>query len=173
MKTITLSIALLLMFSPVFSQNARQERRAERKAQEAARQIEIKTAVENKDFKIAVNRASPLRGRSISLTSSYDLAVQNDSATAYLPYFGVTFRADYGSTEGGIKFTEPMFNYTTKFNKRKGYVISFEIKSQKDFYRININIGISGHASINISPTNSDSIIYNGELILTEPKFVK
>ena len=170
MKTIILTTVLLLIFPPVFGQNTRQDKKAERKALKTTLQMEIKTVVENKNFKIKVNRAIPLRGGSISLTSPYDIAVHEDVATAYLPYFGVSHQAEYGSSEGGIKFSEPMLHYTTKFNKRKGYIISFEVKTQKNYYGITINVGMAGYATVDINSLYSDSINYSGELIFEESK---
>ena len=170
MKTIILTAALLLIFPPVFGQNTRQDKKAERKALKITQQMEIKTAVENKNFKIKVNRAIPLQGGAISLTSPYDIAVHNNTATAYLPYFGVSHYVEYGSSEGGIKFSEPMLHYTTKFDKRKGYIISFEVKTPKNYYGITINVGIAGYASIDINSLYSDSINYSGELLFEEEK---
>ena len=67
--------------------------------------------VQSKDFVITVNYANPLRGQQIYLTSDYDLRIKNDSAFAYLPYYGVAYVAPYGISEGGIKFSEPVNDY--------------------------------------------------------------
>ncbi len=164
MKTSILSIALLLAFSPVFGQEGKQDKKAEKKAKQEALAATIKAAVEAKNYTILMNSALPMRGRSINLTSSYDFTVRGDSAIAYLPYFGVAYRADYGSTEGGIKFAEPVKNYKVDFKQKKGYMISFEVTSPKDSYQVRVNIGLSGYASVDITPTNSDFISYNGEM---------
>src|ERR1035437_3167122 len=72
---------------------------------------ELTQKVKSKDFTVSVNTADPVRMRQFYLTSEYDLQLKNDSAFAFLPYFGVAYSAPYGGGEGGIKFAEPMMNY--------------------------------------------------------------
>ncbi len=129
----------------------------------------VKQATEAKNYTIEVDRAFPMRGQSINLTSSYDLAVRGDSVTAYLPYFGVSQRAIYGDSEGGIKFAEPAANYKISYNEKKQqYHITFDIRSPKDSYKISLYIFTNGSASVDISPSSSDFISYRGELVFKD-----
>jgi len=124
---------------------------------------EITKKVESNDFTVKVNYANPMRGRQIYLNSDYDLRIKNDSAFAYLPYFGVAYIAPYGSNEGGIKFAEPVINYTnTPTRKKDGWNIRFRVKSKDITYDVLMNIFNNGNASIDFNSYNRDAISFNG-----------
>jgi len=93
---------------------------------------EVTQKVQTKDFTIVVNYANPMRWRQIYLNSEYELRIRNDSAFAYLPFFGVAYSVPYGGGEGGIKFTEPMKNYSIVPNKKKdGWDIRFKVNGKE------------------------------------------
>ena len=50
---------------------------------------EVNSKVQSKDFTIEVKYANPIGGGHFNLSYGYDLRIKNDSAFAYLPYFGV------------------------------------------------------------------------------------
>ncbi len=140
------------------------------KAQEAELQAKVKQAVEGKKFRIAVNYVNPIKFQSRALSSEYDFAIKADSAFSYLPYFGESYggSAAYDSNDGGIKFKEPMQEYKLSGNEKKGYEMSFRIKSPRDSYQIFLSVSTTGYASISITPTQSSQINYNGELVFEE-----
>jgi hypothetical protein len=120
--------------------------------------------IQSKDFTIVVNYAYPMRGRQIYLNSVYDLRIKNDSAFAFLPFFGVAYVISYGS-DGGIKFDEPVNDYSISNNKKSnGWDIHFKIKSVEDTYEIYINIFENGRSSITVNSMNKDAITYDGEV---------
>jgi hypothetical protein len=124
----------------------------------------ITQKVLSKDFDIAVNYANPMIGHQLYLNSDYDLRIKNDSAFAYMPYFGIAYSAPYGG-EGGIKFAEPMKDYSVKStNKSDGWNIRFKIKAKENDYEIFINIFNSGSAMMNVNSINKQPITFNGEL---------
>jgi len=126
---------------------------------------ELTQKIQNKDFTIVVNYADPMRGRHIYLTSEYDLRIKNDSAFAFLPYFGVAYSVPYGGGEGGIKFAEPMTNYTMKPKKKAdGWDIRFKVKAKEDDYDISLNIFNNGSALLTVNSYNKDMISFNGEV---------
>lgn len=125
----------------------------------------ITKQVEGKDFTIDVRMANPLRGKIILLTGNYELTVKRDSAYAYLPYFGVAQWAPYGSTDGGIKFNEPMRDYTIKPNKkRNGWDISFKVGAKEYSHEIFLSIFSNGNASFTVTSPNRDAISFTGEV---------
>jgi hypothetical protein len=126
---------------------------------------QITRKVESKDFTVTVHYANPLRMRQVILTSEYDLRIKNDSAFAYLPYFGVAYSAPYGSSEGGIKFAEPMTDYAIASNKKSnGWDIHFKIKSKGDTYEIFMNIFNNGSALFSVTSQKRDMISFGGEI---------
>ncbi len=120
--------------------------------------------IQQKDFTVLVNYANPLRGTQIYLTSEYDLKIRNDSAFAFLPYFGVAFSESYGG-DGGIKFAEPMINYSIK-NKKKsdGWDIRFKVKARESVYEISMDIYNNGSSTISVNTFNRDMITFLGEV---------
>ena len=125
----------------------------------------ITRKVESKDITVTVHYANPLRMRQIVLTSEYDLRLKNDSAFAYLPYFGVAYSAPYGSSEGGIKFAEPMNDYAITPNKKSnGWDIHFKIRSKGDIYEIFMNIFNNGSALFSVTSQKRDMISFSGEI---------
>lgn len=102
---------------------------------------EITQRVERKDFTVPAKYANPMRGSQIYLTSDYDLRIKNDSAFAYLPYFGVAYSAPFNSSEGGIKFSETMYDYVSVPNKKNdGWNIHFKVRSKVSEITITLEI---------------------------------
>jgi hypothetical protein len=126
---------------------------------------EVTRKVESKDVTVTVLYANPLRMKQVILTSEYDLCIKNDSAFAYLPYFGVAYSAPYGSSEGGIKFAEPMNDYVITPNKKSnGWDIRFKIRSKEDIYEIFMNIFNNGSALFSVTSQKRDMISFSGEV---------
>jgi len=121
--------------------------------------------VDNKDFSIQVNYANPLRMQQIALTSEYDLKIKNDSAFAFLPFYGVAHTAPLNPMEGGIKFSEPVKDYkSSPTRKNDGRQISFKVNTNEYHYQINMTVFQNGTASISINSTERDPIIFYGEM---------
>lgn len=125
---------------------------------------EITQKVHSKDFTVVVKYANPMRGRQIYLNSEYDLRIKNDSAFAFLPYFGVAYTVPYGG-DSGIKFAEPMTNYTLSNNKKgNGWDVHFKIKSNDSDYEIIMNIFNTGSSTFTVDSINKDAITFSGDL---------
>ena len=60
----------------------------------------VREIVDSGRIKIDVDRAVPMAGRSVNLTSPYSLEIHGDSILSYLPYFGRAYSAPYGGGEG-------------------------------------------------------------------------
>ena len=130
---------------------------------ETMRKLALK--VQAKDFTVVVNYADPMRMRQRYLDSEYDLRIKNDSAFAYLPYFGVAYSAPYPGGEGGIKFAEPMEGYSMKSNRKKnGWDISFKVKGKEEAYHVYMNVFNNGSSTIVVNSYNRDAITFIGEV---------
>jgi len=125
---------------------------------------ELNQKVESKDFTVDVNYANPMSGQQIFLTNGYNLRIKNDSAFAYLPYYGVAYSAPYGG-DGGIKFSEPMNGYSCKTNKKSdGWDIYFKVNAKENGYEILLNVFKNGNSTITVNSNNRQSISFYGEL---------
>lgn len=125
---------------------------------------EVTQKIQSKDYTISVKYANPMRSRQIYLTSDYDLRIKNDSAFAYLPFYGVAYSVPYGG-EGGIRFSEPMKGYTVLSNKRSdGWEIRFKVRAKENDYEIFMSIFNNGNAMITANSFNREAITFTGEL---------
>jgi len=162
MKTINLFI-LILASTFMIACTSQNQPKSE---SELAIANNVNKKVEAKDFRIRVDYANPMGGRTVPLTSEYDLVIKNDSAFAYLPYFGVAYSAPYGSTEGGIKFSTLMEDYKSALNKKGEWTIDFKINIPNYNYIINISIFSNGKSSININSAQRRAINFDGQMML-------
>jgi len=164
---------LILLMMVVFSFQQAFAQKVTGKERRAAKVEEVHQLIKSGNFRFVARTATPLAGSKIDLTSPYDLEMRGDSVKAYLPYFGRAYQASYGSSDGGIKFEELSKEKTVEFNERKSsYLISFEVKDQRDSYKISLSVGVSGYADLRISPTNRQAISYYG-IVEALPKKVE
>ncbi len=121
--------------------------------------------IENRDFTIRANYANPLRMRQVFLTSEYTLKIKGDSAFAYLPYYGVAHTAPMDPSDGGIKFSELMLDYTSKPTKKQdGREISFKVNTREYNYQINLTVFFNGSSTISVNSYQRDPITFYGEM---------
>ena len=83
-----MGIVLFLGGQSLYSQTKK-----ERKEQKAK---EIKEMIDEQRFTIDVDRALPMGGRTVNLTTPYSFEMRGDSAISYLPYFGRAYSLPYG-----------------------------------------------------------------------------
>jgi hypothetical protein len=114
------------------------------------------------------NIANALNGSSISLTSSYDLKLSNDTLTAYLPYYGVAYTAPpMSTTEAGVKFTTTKFDYRVT-EKKNGTVevffkpLDLQPRAPSDVQRMTLSVSEGGYANLQITLLNRQPITFTG-----------
>ncbi|MDR0863813.1 MAG: DUF4251 domain-containing protein [Candidatus Symbiothrix sp.] len=135
------------------------------KEEKEIRLVQVSESVKKDHYTIEVDRANPMRGKTITLTPTYDLTIRNDSAIAYLPYFGRVTYAPYGGGEGGIKFAQKMEEYQIGLNaKGDGWLVRFNIHTPEYNYTFNITIYQEGKAYISVTSSQRDPITFDGEM---------
>ena len=157
-----LLLALLVGIPTLSAQQSKKEKKEQKK--EAVRQLIV-----SEDYKIDVNTAMPMRGRSIPLTSQYSLQIRNDSVFSYLPYYGRAYSVPYGGGSGLI-FNAPLKEYTMDMDKKGNAVIKFSARSPEDRYEFRAKVFPNGSASIDVNMQNRQSISFQGELDIKEEK---
>jgi hypothetical protein len=135
---------------------------AQESGKPAREQSSIHKQIENKRFLFVAQTALPMRGRSVQLTSSYDLRVSGDSVIAYLPYYGRAYSASMNIYDGGIKFTSVKNTFTVKDRKKGGWDITIQPADANDIRELNLTIFSNGSASLRISSNNRDPISFSG-----------
>ena len=152
-----MGIVLLTGGQSLFSQSKKEKREK--------RAWEVKERIESKRFTIDVNRAIPMGGQAINLTSPYSLEMRGDSVISYLPYFGRAYSVPYGGGDG-LRFSQSITGYTCTFGKKGKTHIHFATRTDDDIYRLDIQVFSNGSATIAVMPTHKQSITFQGEIAL-------
>ena len=155
-KQIFMLLLALLVGIPTLSAQSKKEKKEQKK--EA-----VKKLIESENYKIDVNTAMPMRGRSIPLTSSYSLTIRNDSVISYLPYYGRAYSIPYGGGDG-LNFKAILKEYNVEMDKKGNAVIKFVARNPEDRYEFRAKVYTNGEASINVNMQNRQSISFQGEL---------
>lgn len=151
-------LAVLLIcgsMTPVMAQTKKEKKQQTEQA--------VREAIDAKKYKIDVNRVMPMKGGSKHLTSDYSLEIRNDSIYSYLPYFGVAYTIPYGGGKG-LNFNAPLSEYTSEYSKKGNARITLKVRNEEDNYIYNITIYPNGTSSIQVTPTNRQSISFSGEM---------
>ena len=151
-------VGIVLFFG---GQSLYSQSKKERKEQKAK---EIKEMIENGRFTIKVDRALPMGGRTVNLTTPYSLEMRGDSAISYLPYFGRAYSLPYGGGDG-MRFEESITDYQCSFNKKGTAQIQFRTRSDDDTFAFSVQVFSNGSATINVTPVNKQNITFYGELV--------
>ncbi|RHJ77798.1 DUF4251 domain-containing protein [Parabacteroides sp. AM08-6] len=150
-----IGVVLLIGGQSLFAQSKQEKKEQKEK--------EVKEMIDKKRFTIDVNRALPMRGRSVNLTSPYSLEMRGDSAISYLPYYGRAYSAPFGGGNG-LRFEKSITDYTCSYNKKGMAQIKFVARTNDDVYRFHVEVYPNGSANINVTPINKQSITFRGEL---------
>ena len=150
-----MGIVLFLGGQSLYSQTKK-----ERKEQKAK---EIKEMIDEQRFTIDVDRALPMGGRTVNLTTPYSFEMRGDSAISYLPYFGRAYSLPYGGGDG-LRFEESITDYQCSFNKKGTAQIQFRTRSDDDTFAFSVQVFSNGSATINVTPVNKQNITFYGEL---------
>lgn len=147
-------IALLLCGQSLFSQEVKQD-----KAQQ------VKELIDSGNFVIEVNRAFPMSGRSVNLTSLYTIELKGDSVQSHLPYYGRAYSIPYGGGDG-LRFDKQITEYQVSYDKKSTATINFNSRSEDDNFKFSLKVYPNASATVFVQPTNRQSISYHGDLIL-------
>ncbi|HEX2534101.1 MAG TPA: DUF4251 domain-containing protein [Chitinophagaceae bacterium] len=130
---------------------------------EKSRQLSnMETLLEGKRFVFHAQTAFPLRGTMRQLTSEYDLRLQGDSLTIFLPYFGRAYSAPMDLNGSGLRFTSTEFDYTVKARKKDRWDVRIRPKDSRDVQSLNLTIWENGSADLQVQSNNRDPISFRG-----------
>ncbi|HEX4850328.1 MAG TPA: DUF4251 domain-containing protein [Puia sp.] len=152
--------AIILDFQPSisFAQSS------DKQEKENAKIEALKKTVESKHYVFTANSATPQSGRTRQLTSTYDLKVMGDTLIADLPYYGRSYQASIGETDGGLNFSTTQFEYNIKDGSKGGWDISIAPKDNKYANTMMLSISNSGYATLQITSNIRQMISYRGTI---------
>lgn len=125
-------------------------------------QNKLKELVESKSFVFKAQTASPMGGSLRQLTGEYDLRLQGNAVTAYLPYFGRTYTAPAPGASGGIDFSTSKFEYSYKARKKGGWEVTILPKEVSDVRQLFLTISENGYGTLQVSSNSRQPISFNG-----------
>ena len=125
----------------------------------------IKELIDGGKYNVEVDRAFPMGGRSVNLTSSYGIEIKGDSIYSHLPYYGRAYSVPYGGGSG-LSFDKPVTDYEVAYDADDKATVTFATRSDDDRYEFRIQIYSNGTTTIFVQPTNRQSITYHGEFRL-------
>lgn len=119
-------------------------------------------AVTTQNYIFNVESVQPMGGRSIPMTSGYDLVISRGSVTATLPYFGRAYFPPTDPTQGGFRFTSNKFRYNATSNDKGGWNIQIVPEDVENVQELHLTIGADGYSSLHVNSINRQSISYYG-----------
>jgi hypothetical protein len=122
----------------------------------------LQTSVDSKSFVFEARQTSGVRGGMIQLDPGFTLLVSPDKVTGDLPFYGRSFTATPGSSDGGLKFEFSEFDYTVKLRKKGGWDITIEPTESNDIRSIYLTVQKTGNASLRITSNSKESMSYTG-----------
>ncbi len=164
MKSLLIALILLIPAFTIHAQETEKKSKKELKAEKEAKEMEdVKAMVDSKTFVFKARTVNPMKGRTINLTTDYDVKITGDSIFSYLPYFGVAYTASYGGTDSPMIFDKP-FESCKSEKTKNGYLINVTAKNESDRLEYSFHISETGSTSLLVSSTNRQSISYYGDL---------
>lgn len=127
-------------------------------------QTGIKGMVDAKNYVFKAQSASPMTGAPVQLSPGYDLTVNKDRVTAYLPYFGRATAAPIDPTVGGIKFTSQSFVYDVKTRKGGGWDVFIDFKDVADVRSMTLTFFENGNATLDVISNQREIISFKGTI---------
>lgn len=122
----------------------------------------LQAAVDAETFVFEARQASGMRGQMIQVDQGYTLVVTPEKITGELPFFGRSFQADPGSSDGGLKFEFSEFDFLSKPRKKGGFDVTIEPTGPSDVRSIFLTIQKNGSASLRIISNSKESMSYMG-----------
>lgn len=162
-------ITILLLTTVIIPGYSQENKKDLKSAANTLQMEKIKVTAESKNFVFAARNATPLSGRTLNLTSEYNVSLANDSIFSYLPYQGMSHSAVFGGTENPMIFNQPIDNYTYKETKN-GYIIKLSVKNGTDHLKFTFQISENGQAFLNVTSINRQSISYTGDVYKANEK---
>jgi hypothetical protein len=165
-----LKIRLLVLFLAIFATTGFAQEKSKKQIKEEQKiekQKQIDMLVNSKTFVFNATRALPQGGKSINLTSSYDMKFSPDLIESYLPYYGRAYSGVGYGGDSGMKFDGKPEEFTVTKGK-KNYSINAVVKGNNDTYRLSLTVSFEGSGTLSITSNNRSFISYNGDITAPE-----
>lgn len=137
---------------------------AEKALQRTEKVRMVEQALNDRNYKIEVDRMYPMRGSSRNVSFGYSVEVRNDTLISYLPYFGRAYNVPYGGGKG-LNFKAPIESYQEYMRKNGLRHIEIGTLNDEDSYLYTIEVFDNGSASIEVRARQRERISYSGNMV--------
>ena len=154
-------LLLVCILTFVFANTAySQTTKKDRKKEEA---IALKTAVfDSQHYVFYAQTAIPQQGVARNLSYGYQVEFSKNQIDSYLPFFGVAYSIDYGSTTSPLEFISKQFSYSQTDGKKGGWSIVIQTNDTKDLKKLFLTVFENGSASLSVIGNDRQSISFSG-----------
>jgi len=163
-KTIIICFVLFgsLQFINAQTKSEKKEAKAEKEQKEYNT---IQALINTNMYVFEADWATTQKGRRVNLIGDPNyLKINNKTAEAQLPYFGVVQRASL-SGDAGIKFESELAEYKIENNdKKKKTIITSKAKNKSEQFSLTLTVYHGGSASLYISSNSRNGITYDGNV---------
>ncbi|MFT3738435.1 MAG: DUF4251 domain-containing protein [Breznakibacter sp.] len=159
-------IVIVLLSGLLTTGLAPSQKKADKQALREKQYHDLIELIHTKQYRFEAQRAIPTQFRPVHTISAPNTLTINDSvAIAELPFFGRAYYAEYGSTEGGIRFNGEILEYNVVLNdKRRSIDISFKVKSTNDQFQIRMEMFGMDDCNVGVTSNNRAFISYQGSI---------
>jgi hypothetical protein len=168
MKKFILLFMALALSNGMFAQTKAEKKAAKAKA-EQEELVKTQALIDSGSFTFVADWANSQRGRRINMmTNPNYLNIDNETADAFLPYFGVVQTPNM-SGQGGIEFSGPVKDYQSEYNdKKEKTIIRFNANDDGESFSVILTVFKNANASLMVSSSGRNSISYDGKITETE-----
>lgn len=151
-------IAACFLFS---SNSAFSQKQTKAEKQKNQQEKIYRIVIDSQHYEFIPQYAIPMSGKNRYITDFF-IRISKTKIDSYLPYYGVAYQADFGSTKSPFDFTSTDFTYSVTDRKKGGWDILIEVKDPKDSKQLRFTIFENGSASLQIISNGRQSISYDG-----------
>ena len=128
----------------------------------SARRPKTPVSFDVRQFAVSINYMDPLRWSSRPVGYGYELAVSGDTVSLHLPYMGVVHQASMENE--GLNFAQPIEAFQCRPGRKGRTEVMLACRRGFVSYLLRLTVYPNGRVSVHLSPSNADSIGYDGEL---------
>lgn len=157
-----LAILVAIATNTAYTQTTdRKEKREERKTENKTKREAIITA---REFIFTALIALPSGGPALNLTPGYyRVKFQPDLIDSYMPFFGNAYSGVGYGADTGLKFKGKPEKFSV-MKKAKIFQIDAAVKTDNDYFRISLQAGSEGNATLTITSDHRSSISFQGDI---------
>jgi len=122
----------------------------------------VANAIHSQNFIFNAQSILPSRGGMRQLNGGYDLQVQSDEVTSFLPYMGRIYAPIFAPSDGPLRFTSTNFDYEEQTGKKGGWSISIKPKDVRTVQEMILHVSEDGYTTLMITGKDRQSVTFYG-----------